>query len=154
MTPEEREQRDTAAVAAQEASRSELTRFLKKQSAKVQEIYKGIKSEWFGRPDEELKGWIERGRAISEIKDSIGYRLIMEQTQKEIQWAMRQLETCDEKDLMEMRCYLKCLRFLKDFILTTERNADISSRVLAGRAENLGKETFVAGGLNDRSGNN
>lgn len=99
-----------------------------------------MKSAWFSRPDEELKGWIDRGRAISEIEDSLGYRLIRETTEREIEWAREQLELgkLDEKDL---RGYLKGLRFFKEFILTTNKNADIATGVLAGRDREIGRNT-------------
>jgi hypothetical protein len=100
-----------------------------------------IRSYWFGRPKEELEGWIERGRAIKEIEGSAGYQLIVGQTEREIQWAQDQLESCKESELMEYRSYLKALRFLKDFLLTTERNADISSSVLSGRPGAIARDT-------------
>jgi hypothetical protein len=135
-------------------SRAELSKFLERVAKPVQAFARNIKSEWFGRPDQELKDWIDRGRAIAEIQDSTGYRLIMAQVSKEIAWAQTQLEVCPEKEIIELRCYLKSLRFLRDFILTTERNADISSKVLAGRANDMEKHSFVKGATNDRSGNN
>lgn len=135
-------------------SRRELSDFLARVAKPVQQLARNIKSEWFGRPDKELKDWIERGRAIEEIKDTTGYRLIMAQVGKEIAWAQQKLEVCEEKELLELRCYLKSLRFLRDFILTTERNADISSKVLAGRGKEIERHSFVKGVTNDRSGNN
>src|SRR5258705_4076613 len=124
-------------------SRKALSDYIKQMSDAGKKIFGGIKSEWFGRPDEELKGWIERGNAIKEIEDTRGYKLIMAQTEKEILWAMAQLEVCEEKQLVEFRMYLRSLRFLKDYILTTERNADISSSVLSGRKGEIGRESFV-----------
>lgn len=103
-----------------------------------------LKSAWFSRPDDELKGWIERGRAISEISDSLGYRLIMDTVEREIEWAREQLEIgkLDERDL---RGYLKSLRFLKEFILTVNKDADIATSVLAGRDAEIGRNsaTFI-----------
>jgi hypothetical protein len=101
-------------------------------------------SAWFSRPDSELNGWMERGRAIAEISDSMGYKLIVGQTEREIEWAREQLEKGTADDT-QMRCYLKALRFLNDFILTTNRNADIASNVLAGRSGAIGRDssTFV-----------
>jgi hypothetical protein len=122
-------------------SRKQLNEFLEKMHAGVSKIAKGIRSEWFSRPDEELQGWIERGRALAEIRDTMGYRLILAQTDKEILWAQAQLEVCEEHVIVELRVYLRSLRFLKDFILTTEKNADISSSVLAGRPSVLAKDT-------------
>lgn len=140
-------------TAEQVQSRRELSDFLARVVKPVQNLGRAVKSAWFSRPDEELKGWIERGRAIQEISDYLGYRLIMTQTEREIDWAREQLEL-GELDSNELRAYLKALRFLKNFILTTERNADISSKVLAGRAKEIEKVTFIKGGANDRSGNN
>jgi hypothetical protein len=37
--------------------------------------------------------------------------------------------------------YLKSLRFLNDFILTTRRNADIATGVLASRENAIGRDT-------------
>lgn len=124
-------------------SRAELDSFLKRVQKPIRELARQIKSEWFGRPDDELKGWIERGRAIEEIRDSLGYKLITVQTDKEISWAQAQLEVCEESQLIELRMYLRCLRFLKDFLLTTERNAGISSSVLAGRESQIGREAHA-----------
>lgn len=151
--------REAQAVKDQLASRKRLDEFIDRALKPVKEFARNIKSEWFGRPDDEVKGWIERGRAIAEISDSLGYRLIMEQVQKEIIWAQNQLELAPRErrlkcSSVELRCYLKSMRFLQDFILTTERNADISSKVLAGRAEQIGRETFIGSVGNDRSGNN
>ena len=125
------------------ASRKQMADFLARVAKPIRELGTKIKSEWFGRPDDELKGWIERGRAIEEIKDSLGYRLIMTQTDKEIIWAQAQLEVCEEKDVRDLRLYLRSLRFLKDFILTTERSADISSSVLAGRESVIARESHA-----------
>lgn len=122
------------------ASRKAVENFLERVARPVRQKLRTVKSEWFGRPDEELKGWVERGRAISEISDSLGYRLIMSQTDKEIEWAKEQLEI-GNLDVTELRMYLRSLRFLKDFVLTTERNADISSKVLAGRAGAIENDT-------------
>lgn len=102
-----------------------------------------VRSQWFGRPTGELLGWVERGRALSEIKDSIGYQLIMTQMEKEIHWAQNQLENTKSEELAQFQMYLKSLRFLKDFILTTERNADISSSVLAGRPTRIGIDSHA-----------
>lgn len=141
------------ALQGQAESRKQLTDFLARVTKPVQRLAKSVKSEWFGRPDKELKDWIDRGRAIAEIQDTLGYRLIMEQTRKEITWAQEQLEIGKLND-DQLRAYLKALRFVKDFILTTERNADISSKVLAGRAREIERDSFVRSATNDRSGNN
>jgi hypothetical protein len=125
------------------ASRKQLADFIAKVGKPIRNLAKNIKSEWFGRPDEELKGWIERGQAIEEIKGSLGYRLIITQADKEIRWAQAELEVCDEKKVIELRMYLRSLRFLHDFILTTERNADIASTVLAGREKEIGRDSQV-----------
>lgn len=126
------------------ASRKAVDEFLDAVKP-LREFTSTIKSKWFGRPDDELKGWIERGRAIEEIKDSMGYRLIISQTDREVAWAQAQLEVCPEQDIMELRMYLRALRFLHDFILTTTRNADNASLVLAGRSGAISREsaTFV-----------
>lgn len=123
-------------------SRKQLSDFLEKVKKPIYALAK-IKSEWFSRPDEELKGWLERGRAIEEIKDSLGYRLIMSQTEKEILWAQQQLEVCEETQVRDLRMYLRSLRFLKDFLLTTEKNADIAGSVLAGREATIGRESHA-----------
>lgn len=124
-------------------SRQQLKEFVDKVGGTLKKISTKAKSDWFGRPDNELKGWIDRGRAINEIQGSLGYRLIIHQTNQEILWAQQQLEVCDEKQLQELRLYLRSLRFLHDFIITTERNADIATGVLAGRDSAIGKETTV-----------
>ncbi len=67
----------------------------------------------------------------------------MTQADKEIRWAQAQLEICEEKEVIELRMYLRSLRFLHDFILTTEKNADIAGTVLAGRESAIGREAFV-----------
>jgi len=128
----------------QAASRKLLDDFIERMKPATK-LARRIKSEWFGRPDEELKGWMERGRAIEEIRDSVGYRLILSQTEKEIRWAQQQLEICDEARVIELRMYLRSLRFLLDFILTTEKNAEISATVLEGRVGAIGRdsEAFV-----------
>ena len=127
-------------TAEQLESRKQLSDFLERVAEPVKNLGRKIKSEWFGRPDEELKGWVERGRAINEISDSLGYRLIITQTDKEIEWAKTQLEI-GKMDVIELRMYIRALRFFHDFILTTERNADIASSVLAGREGSIARET-------------
>src|SRR5437899_1028177 len=104
-------------TADQLASRRSLAEFIAKAGKPARDLSARVKSAWFGRPDAELTGWIERGRAIAEIADSLGYRLIIEQTKREIEWAREQLELgkLNEGDL---RGYLKALRFLQDFIVT------------------------------------
>jgi hypothetical protein len=126
-------------------SRKKLDDFVEAASSTLRKIKGGLKSKWFSRPDDELKGWIERGRAIDEIKDSMGYQLIVTQADREIVWAQQQLEICAESDVRDLRLYLRALRFLHDFILTTERNADIASGVLSGREAAIGRDatTFV-----------
>jgi hypothetical protein len=126
-------------------SRKKLKEFVEAAGATLDRIKGGLKSKWFSRPNTELQGWIERGRAIEEIKDSMGYQLIVTQADREILWAQQQLEICDEKVVSELRLYLRALRFLHDFILTTDRNADIASGVLAGREAAIGRDatTFV-----------
>jgi len=121
-------------------SRMAVEEFLEKTKGKIRSIGKVIKSEWFGRPDAELQGWIERGRAIHEIEDTMGFQLITNQTEIEIRWAQEQLEV-GKLDVTELRMYLRSLRFLKEFILTTRRNADVSSSVLAGRPKSIGQDT-------------
>ncbi len=125
------------------ASRKKVAEFIEKVGKPIRKLGSQIKSEWFGRPDKELKGWLERGQAIAEIEASMGYRMIMAQTEKEIRWAQGQLEVCDEKVVVELRMYLRSLRFLEDFILTVRKNADIASTVLAGRESAIGLESHV-----------
>ncbi len=127
------------ATEEQLASRKELADFIERMGKPFRHLAGKIKSDWFGRPDEELKGWIERGRAIAEIEDSMGYKLIVGQTDREIEWAREQLEIGTERDA-DIRGYLRALRFVKNFILTTKRDADISSSVLAGREGAIGQE--------------
>lgn len=121
-------------------SRKTLSEFLERVARPVRNLGAHIKSEWFGRPDDELKGWIERGRAIAEIADTRGYQLIFSALQNEIEWARNALEAGTKNDT-DMRAYLKACRFVKAFILTTERNADIASSVLAGRESAIGRDT-------------
>jgi hypothetical protein len=124
------------------ASRKELDDFISRVAKRTRKWGQQIKSEWFGRPDKELEGYIQLGAAIKEIEDTRGYRLIMTQTAKEIEWARTQLELGTQNDA-DMRGYLKALRFLKEFILTVERNADISASVLSERPNTIGRDMFV-----------
>jgi len=124
-------------------SRKKLADFIEAARGQVRGVAGRMKSAWFSRPDEELKGWAERGRALAEIEDSLGYRLIIAQTEKEIAWAQQQLEICEETQVRDLRLYLRSLRFLNDFILTTRRNADIASEVLAGREGAIGRDAAV-----------
>lgn len=122
-------------------SRKKLADFIEAARGQVRGVAGRVKSALYGRPDEELKGWIERGRALSEIEDSPGYRLIVSQAHREIEWAREQLELGTDHDT-EMRAYLKALRFLDDFLLTTRRSADIASGVLAGREGAIGRDSM------------
>lgn len=121
------------------ASRKSVADFVEAMRP-VLDMARKARSKLFGRPDTELKEWIRRGSAIEEIKGTEGYQLIAETLDREIEWARDKLELGEESDV---RAYLKALRFVKGFILTTERNADISSRVLAGRAGQIPKTMFV-----------
>ena len=49
-------------------SRAEVERFIQRVGRTIHALPGKMKSAWFSRPDDELKGWIERGRAISEIR--------------------------------------------------------------------------------------
>lgn len=129
-------------TADQIKSRNEVKEFLKGLGSTVRKIGSKAKSEWFSRPDDELKGWIERGRAISEISDSMGYRLIMRTVENEIEWARTQLEIGTENDT-EIRAWLKANRLVKNLVLSTNRNADIATGVLAGREAGIGKDTIT-----------
>lgn len=122
------------------ASRQEVESFLSRVGRPIKEKLSSIKSEWFGRPTQELQGWIERGRWINEIEGSMGYKLIMRATDQEIEWARAALEA-GTLDVTEIRMYLRALRFLKEFVLTTQKNADISSKVLSGRVEAIDRDT-------------
>ena len=113
----------TEPTADQLASRAEVATFLKSVPQKLRAIGENIKSDWFGRPDHELKGWIERGQAIAEIKDSRGYFLIMCTLDNEISWATNELK---RKEVAGLREYLQALEFIKGYVVTTERNAEIS----------------------------
>lgn len=124
-------------------SRKQVETFLERTGKLARKTVRRINSAWFGRPTEELQGWIERGRAIDEIKDSMGYRLILDRSEQEITWAQRELESCKPEDLVELRLWLKCNRMYRDFILTTERNAQISSEVLEGRASAIARESLA-----------
>lgn len=126
-------------------SRKKLADFIAAAGEKMRGLAGSAKSAWFGRPSDELQGWIERGRALSEIEDSIGYRLILDTIGREIDHSQKALEICPEPDVREWRLYLKSLRFIESFILTTKRDADISSSVLAGREGVIGREshTFI-----------
>ena len=139
-----------AVTADQQASRKQVQDFLDRVRKPVREWAAGIKSEWFGRPDKELKDWIEYGRWWNEVKDTRWYQNQLATLDKEIKYAQEELEVGKGlEDVPELRAYLKALRFVRGHILTTERNADISSRVLAGRAEEI--KPFMGGGMNDRS---
>ena len=122
-------------------SRAEVKSFVQRVGRTIHALPGKMKSAWFSRPDDELKGWIERGRAISEIEDSMGYKLIMDTVDREILWAQAQLETCAETEVRDLRMYLRALRFMDSFILTTHKNADIATGVLAGREAEIGKTT-------------
>jgi len=122
-------------------SRKKLADFMEATRNAMRGIAGRVKSALYGRPDDELKGWIERGRALAEIEDSMGYKLIVGQAEREIVWAQQQLEICDESQVRDLRLYLRSLRFLNDFILTTRRNADIASGVLAGREGAIGRDS-------------
>jgi hypothetical protein len=124
-------------------SRKQLTDFLDRVAKPAKRLAGQIKSEWFGRPDKELEGYIQLGSALKEIEDTRGYKMIMAQTEREVLWAQQQLEVCDEAEVTELRMYLRSLRFLKAFVLTVERNSDISATVLAGRPAAIGKDMFV-----------
>jgi hypothetical protein len=131
-------------TADQLLSRKQVADFVKAASEKMRGLAGSVKSKWFSRPDEELQGWIERGRAISEIEGSMGYQLIMHTLETEIDHVRQALEIGTANDV-ETRGILKGIRFTQSFILTTRRNADISSSVLAGRESAIGREstTFV-----------
>jgi hypothetical protein len=131
-------------TADQLESRKQLADFIRAANEKIRSV-SGTVSEWFGRPSDELKGWIERGRALAEIEGSMGYRLISATLEKEILHSQQALEICAENQVQDWRMYLKSLRFIQSFILTTRRDADIASGVLAGREGSIGRDsaTFV-----------
>jgi hypothetical protein len=124
-------------------SREEVDRFLARVKKPFEVFSKSLKSEWFGRPDEELKGYIEKAHLLEEIKDTRGYQLILKQLDDEITWSQKELEVCKTEVIEPLRQYLKGLRFIRGWIVTTERNADIANSVLAGREGAIGKETFI-----------
>jgi len=126
-------------------SRKRLADYIEAVGKPMRGLTGKLKSAWFGRPDDELKGWIERGRAISEIEDSLGYKLIMNQVEIETAWALKQMRICDVSKIEEFRMYLRSLEFLTDFILTTNKNANIATSALAGRESAIGMDsaTFV-----------
>lgn len=124
-------------------SREEMAKFLTKMKSATKKIGSVVRSQWFDRPDEELQGWIERGRLLAEVKDSRWIQLQIHTIEQEINWAQQQLEVCKPDDLEELRLYLRSLRFVKGYILTTERNADVSSSVLAGRPSAIAKGTLT-----------
>jgi hypothetical protein len=132
-------------------SRKRLAEFVQAVGKPLRGLANKAKSAWFGRPDDELKGWIERGRAISDIQDSLGYKLIMNQVDLETAWALNQMRICDVSKIEEFRMYLRSMEFLKDFILTTNRNADIATGVLAGRESAIGRDsdTFIKNARTD-----
>lgn len=129
-------------TADQLASRQTLTEFIDRVGRPIRRAAKHIKSDWFGRPDAELQGYIELGSAIKEIEDTRGYRLIMGQTEREIEWAREQLEV-GKLNGVELRMYLRALRFLKEFVLTVQKNADISQSVLSERPAEIGRDLHV-----------
>lgn len=130
-------------TAEQLESRKEVNEFMERMKGHSHAALKFVKSSLFGRPDAELQGWIERGRAWAEVKDTAWYQLQMAQTEHEIRWAQAELETCNTVVVNDLRCYLKALRFVREFILTTERNADIASSILAGRPSALARDTVT-----------
>lgn len=140
---------------AQSESRLALLDFVKRVRKQGGEFLKGIKSEWFGRPDAELKAWMERGSWLNEVKDTRWHINQVATIDQEISWAQEQLEI-GKFPTEELRAYLKALRFVKGHIVTTDRNADMASQVLAYRAQQIGTQTFVSSGANsnDRSRNN
>lgn len=140
------------ATADQLESRKQVTAFIEKMSAPLKKAKETIRSAWYGRSDDELKGWIERGRAIHEIEDSMGYQLIMKALDSEVKWAQAEFEVCKTQDIDPLRYYLKALRFVREFILTTTRNADASQAVLAGRprAIAIDSTTFVGNATTQR----
>lgn len=124
-------------------SRKELETFISKMKKPFKDMAAKVKSEWFGRPDAELQAWVEKGHAIEEIKETRGYQMILEQLDKELQWSTNELDVCPKEVIDQLREYRKGLRFIRGYILTTERNAEIAGSVLAGRAGAISKETFV-----------
>lgn len=132
-------------------SRKRLAEFVQAVGKPLRGLTGTLKSAWFGRPDDELKGWIDRGWALSEIEGSLGYRLIIETVDNEIIWSQQQLEVCDKAAVDELRLYLRALRFIHHFILTTNKNADIATGVLAGRESAIGIDsaTFVKNARNE-----
>lgn len=128
---------------AQIESRQQVQEFLDRVAKPLKNVASKIKSEWFGRPDEELKAWIEKGRAIEEIKDTRGYQMIVSQLEKELEWTTNELDVCPKEVIDQLREYRKGLKFIRAFILTTEKNADLAGSVLAGRAGAITKETFI-----------
>jgi hypothetical protein len=122
-------------------SREEVKSFLSRVQPIIERARSTVKSMLGDR--NEMQSWIDRGRALAEIQDSKGYKLILATVENEIRWAQARVESddCVDKELVEVRAYLKSQRFIKNYILTVHRNADISSKVLAGRAEAIAEET-------------
>jgi len=141
MTIDEIRQKESMAREEQVKSRKQLDNFI---DAVKPLLDKGRewKSKWFGRPDAELKALTQAGQAISEIADSMGYRLIWNTVEHEIEWARTQLELAEN---VEIRAYLKALRLVQNVVLATQRDADVASKVLAGRVGAIVDErvTFV-----------
>lgn len=99
-------------------------------------------SKWFGRPVKELQGWVQRGQAIEEIKDTLGYQLITRALDNELAYARRCLEVCEQKDVQELQLAIKAFSFVKSYILTVERSAEASLKVLEGRPEAIAKDAM------------
>lgn len=128
---------------AQLESRNQVKEFLQRVASPLRSLSSTVRSKWFDKTDEELNGWIERGRAISEIKDSLGYKYIMQALDSELNWTQAKFENCDPADMLQLQCCVRSLKFVRDYIISTERKADVSASVLAGRPNAIARDTVT-----------
>lgn len=85
--------------------------------------------------DERLKQWVERGRALREIKDSKGFGLILSFLTSERDATIRALQTANVFTFSDLQAYNRAINALLSFIQTAEKYAEGSSAVLSEREE-------------------
>jgi hypothetical protein len=100
------------------------------------------KSAFSGQKDEALKGWIERSNALNEIKDTRGFQLIDSQISRELEWATRELVHASPFEVIELQAYIKALNVVKNFILTTNKSADVAAEVLQSRPKQMDLDAY------------
>jgi hypothetical protein len=100
------------------------------------------KSAFSGQKDEALKGWIERRNALNEIKDTRGYQLIDSQISRELDWATKELVHASPLEVVQLQSYIKALNVVKNFILTTNKNAEVAAEVLQDRPKQMDLDAY------------